>query len=785
VADWYLGIDFGTTSSTAAVATERGLTALEIEGRRRLPSMVLRDEDGSLLVGTAAENQAAVYPDRVEFTPKRHMGRGAPLLLGGAPVPVTDAVAKLLERFRDEGMRHHGGESPAGVVLTHPVRWEERRTSELREAALAAGLPEPVLLEEPVAAAINYVDRPLDEGAYVAVYDFGGGTFDTAVLRRVGDWFEVVGAPGGDEMIGGEDFDHRVVRALGEAIRGIDEELWERLASSEERKWRRGAADLRLSARQAKEALSSYPTAQVFITLVDHDLRITRREFEAMIGEDVEATVDELEATVVTAGLGIDDLSAVYLVGGSSRIPLVAQKVSERFGELVTTRDDPKAVVALGAARYGSYSARNGDRRPSSGDTVILSTPPPMPTEPVDPVTGQPPAPPDPPVQLPVQTPAPVPVPPAPTSSAEPAPPIPQPVDQVWQQGPVATPVGPQAPSVPVGPYPSGGPDQRAGVRWEANLGQPLSTPTVAGDLVVCGGQDGVIRAFGLLDGGQRWAVQTGGPVTAAPVVADGVAFVGVGDGHVLALDLADGSFRWWYRTGGPVTGAAVHVGGWLFVGSGDRQLYAFNALNGQPIWQCRTGRPVTGGVAHASGSVYAGSGDKSLYAVDLATGLVRWRMRTRGPVSATALEHNGVVFCGSDDGVLRALDPSTGALRWQLVTGGPIRSAPAIEGDRLVLTGGDGILHVVDLTTGGYRWRCSIGAPTWSSPEVRNGTIYLAGAAGAFFALGLDDAAVRWWAPLALWSTSSPAVADGVVVVTGNDGRIQCLAAPVAAARR
>jgi outer membrane protein assembly factor BamB/actin-like ATPase involved in cell morphogenesis len=777
--DWYLGIDYGTTSSAAAVVDPRGLFHLEVEGHRRLSSMVLRDDDGSLLVGGAAENQAAIYPDRIELTPKRHLGRGVPLLLGGSPVSVTDAVAQVLRALALEAGRQHSGRPPRRIAITHPVRWEERRKQELRDAAAAAGIVDPVLLEEPVAAAITYLDDRIPEGGLVAVYDLGGGTFDTAVLRRTGDWFEVVGAPGGDETIGGEDFDHRVVRFFTEALRSIDAEAFEQLAVSEDRRWRRAAADLKAQSRRAKEALSSYPTAQVFVSVVDADLRITRREFEAMISDDVDLTIEELEATIDAAGVEVSDLSAVYLVGGSARIPLVAERMSVRFGSLVTTRDDPKTVTALGAARHaervgtGQAPAVAGPATTTATVTVPEAAPPAP--------DAAPPAPP---------------LPPVPDAGAtvvvragdfaaalDAAAQAHQPA--VQHQVPQASWGGAwtaQAPVAPAGPFEAPPPgnvaEHRRRLRWDVSMGQPLtSAPVVIGDLVIAGTFDGRVTALHLADGSVRWSVTASAPVLDSVAVDGGGVYFCTRDGVVAAVGAEDGSFRWWSRVGGAVQGAGVAVGGWFWVGSTDEHTYAFNAATGQVVWRYRVGKPVESGLAVGGTCIYFGDANRSIHGVDAASGQPVWRVRTRGIVIAKPVYDDGVVFVGSEDQIFRALDATTGAIRWQVNLGGAIRTAAAIGPDVVVVLDKEGVLHALDRHTGSHRWWMRFGQRIWASPLISGNTINLPGPSGAVYGLSLVDGSEQWWAPMGGWSTSPPALAaDGALVVESNDGRLRCI---------
>src|SRR5690554_3678357 len=131
---WVLGVDVGTSRSAGAMANGT-VTPLEVEGNRWMPSMVLLDPDGHLVVGSAADHQAGVYPDRVERTPKRYIGGAAPLLLGGQAVAVQDAIGRLIEVFLEEGRLRQGGQAPAVTILTHPVRWGTDRREALADSA--------------------------------------------------------------------------------------------------------------------------------------------------------------------------------------------------------------------------------------------------------------------------------------------------------------------------------------------------------------------------------------------------------------------------------------------------------------------------------------------------------------------------------------------------------------------------------------------------------------------------------------------------------------------------
>ncbi len=471
---WNLAIDFGTSNTTGATWADGVVEALEAARDRRVPSVVLLSDDGSWIVGREADNQSVVVPERVERAPKRRLGKGHTLLLGGQAVPITDAVAALLGPHTEAARARHGGD-PTFVVLTHPARWGPERIDVLRSAARQAGFPQVEFCPEPVAAA-HYVDDPLEVGQHVAVYDLGGGTFDTCVMRRTDTSFKVVGLPGGTERIGGEDFDHRMFQHLGALVGREDPSVWENMQTSDDRSWRRAAADLLTQARAAKEQLSRNPRASVYVGALERDITVTREEFEGLISADVDRTVDEMARTIESAKLTLGDIAKVYLVGGSSRLPLVQQRMGARFGDRVSTWDDPKGAVVLGAAKFsgtlvGAAPAVDhglpGQPVPSGpiGQTPVpsgpinVSAPPPRAGGPDLGTPGADTAPPAPPVPSPPAPPVPsAPIPPAAPGGAVPpaAPP------SYTPSAPAPQPYVPAAPQ-PVAGQPGGGWDPNAG----------------------------------------------------------------------------------------------------------------------------------------------------------------------------------------------------------------------------------------------------------------------------------------------------------------------------------
>jgi molecular chaperone DnaK (HSP70) len=346
-AGWSLAIDFGTTN-TAAATTDGGGSprVLEIEGSRYFPSMVYRDEAGQLLTGRTAVRQAAVFPDRAERVPKRALIAGTEVVLGGQAVPVTELVAAVLGRVYAEAVRYYGGRPPAIVVLTHPALWNETQRGRLRDAAIKAGISDPVFVSEPVAAASWYA-RP-SAGGVVAVFDLGGGTLDTAVLHASGMSYEIAGKPGGNANLGGEDFDELLLDRVSDLARERDAAEWDGLFSMASARSRRDMALVRADVTAAKEALSEHTVFDLAVVGFAEEFRLTRPEFESLIGAQVDEAVDEMQRTIAAAGVA-DKLAGCYLTGGSSRIPMIAARLAAAVEVAPQLRDDPKAVVALGA----------------------------------------------------------------------------------------------------------------------------------------------------------------------------------------------------------------------------------------------------------------------------------------------------------------------------------------------------------------------------------------------------------------------------------------------------
>jgi YVTN family beta-propeller protein len=368
-----LGVDLGTTFVAAAIARLDRVEMFTLGDRTVVaPAVVYAREDGSIVTGEAANRRAVSTPERVGRDFKRHLGDPTPVMLGGAPYAVTSLLRALLSEAVD-GVTASEGAAPDRVVLTHPANWGRVRRELFEEVPRLADVPRARMVTEPEAAAAHYAAaRQLADGDTVAVYDLGGGTFDVTVLRKHAAGVEILGTPEGIERLGGIDFDDAVMSYINYSSGGALSEL-----DMSNPQTAVAVARLRQDCILAKEALSIDTEATIPVFLPDRhfDVLLSRVDFEDMIRAQVESTVGALCGTLRSAQVEPAELTAVLLVGGSSRIPLVAQMITEALDRPTLIDAHPKYAVALGAARLGAdltldaaEGSRTGGIGPPGGD---------------------------------------------------------------------------------------------------------------------------------------------------------------------------------------------------------------------------------------------------------------------------------------------------------------------------------------------------------------------------------------------------------------------------------
>jgi ABC-type branched-subunit amino acid transport system substrate-binding protein len=564
-----LGIDFGTSNTVGVLRWPDGRTKpLLFDGSPLLPSAVYVDPDGPILTGRDAVHSARLQPHRFEPYPKRRV-EDRTIWLGERGVPVEELVATVLRRVGAEATRVAGA-VPTLVNVTHPAAWPPQRRQVLSRATVAAGLPAPMLTAEPIAAAsyfVSTVGTHVPVGGYAVVYDFGAGTFDASVVRRTADGgFDVLSGEGLPDA-GGLDVDAAVVAYLGRAFAARGGSEWHRLTHPENENDRRAAWQLWEDARLAKEMLSRAATTYVHVPLIDESVPVGREQIEELAKPILDRTVTATELAVTAAGITNQQLSAIFLVGGSSRIPLAATLLHRALGLAPSAIEQPELVVAEGALYLAPPTGRaavagslptSGGPSPVSGapisGTPISGTPvspgyttpssapglPPLmatgsfrtvppPNQPQPTVPPPPPAPtpppPQPPVQMPVQMPPP---------SAFPQQPVAQPPQPAMQQSaPPTVPMQQQQQAWPVAGRPVSSvpisvppPAKKRGGLMAAGIGGGVLVVLLIVALIVWG-------VTGSPDDPNVPGGPSGGPtaLAASPACGYKIAYIGVASG--------------------------------------------------------------------------------------------------------------------------------------------------------------------------------------------------------------------------------------------------------------
>jgi actin-like ATPase involved in cell morphogenesis len=354
---YWLGIDLGTTVTAAAIGRpgDHGLQFQVVplsDQSHAMPSVLFLPGDGSVVVGEDAQRRALADPGRAVREFRSRVGDEVPLLAGDSAYYAHDLAAGFVS-WLCQNVAQREGERPEAVALTCPANWGPDRTALFEQAVRDAGVPNVTVLTEPEAAAISYASRKhLAPGAALAVYDLGGARFDVAVFRADAPArFSVLGRSEGIEGVGGLSFDEMIFQYVC-AVAGVplDElDLDDQDIAAE-------VAQLRRECTAAKEELSASTHALIPVTLgpVHLWVRLTRAEFEEMIRPDLDRTIEAMHQAFASAGVVAAGLDAIVLTGGSSRIPLVGQLIAVEFGRVAAEDADPKAAVAMGAARFAA-----------------------------------------------------------------------------------------------------------------------------------------------------------------------------------------------------------------------------------------------------------------------------------------------------------------------------------------------------------------------------------------------------------------------------------------------
>lgn len=343
-----IGIDLGTTNSCVAVLEGDVPTVIaNKEGYRTTPSVVAFAKDKTMLVGDPARRQAAVNAERTIFSIKRHMGSDYRKKIDGKAYSPQEISAFILMKLKKDA-EDFLGDTVTDAVITVPAYFNDAQRQATKDAGRIAGLNVLRIINEPTSAALAY---GLDNGQAqkILVYDLGGGTFDVSIIE-IGDHVIEVLATSGDNHLGGDDFDERIVQYLVEQFKKTEEINLSKDTAALQR--------LKEEAEKAKKELSSCMTTNInlpFLAMAKDgphhmDIQLSRSKFEELTKDLIERTVIPVENAIHDAGLTKSQIDMVLLVGGSTRIPAVQDKVRTLMGKEPSRNVNPDECVAIGAA---------------------------------------------------------------------------------------------------------------------------------------------------------------------------------------------------------------------------------------------------------------------------------------------------------------------------------------------------------------------------------------------------------------------------------------------------
>ena len=347
-----IGIDLGTTNSAVAVMEGGDAVIIpNIEGNRTTPSVVAFTKDGERLVGETAKRQAITNPDRTISSIKRHMGSDFNVKIDSKTYTPQDISAMILQKLKSDA-ESYLGEKITEAVITVPAYFTDAQRQATKDAGRIAGLDVKRIVNEPTAAALAYGEDKDTEAQTVMVYDLGGGTFDVSILELSDGVFEVH-ATRGNNKLGGDDFDNRVIDYIAEEFKkenGID-------LKADKMSLQR----LKEAAEKAKKELSSTMSTNInlpFITAsqagpLHLNMDLTRAKFDELTADLVKMTEGPVKDALSDSGLSASDIDKVLLVGGSTRIPAVQECIKKLTGKQPQKDINPDECVALGAAIQG------------------------------------------------------------------------------------------------------------------------------------------------------------------------------------------------------------------------------------------------------------------------------------------------------------------------------------------------------------------------------------------------------------------------------------------------
>lgn len=365
-----IGIDLGTTNSCVAVI-ENGQPVIipNSSGSRTTPSVVAFAKNGERLVGDTARRQAATNPDRTISSVKRHMGTDWCTKIDGTVYKPQTISAMVLMQLKKDAEAFLG-EEVTGAVITVPAYFNDIQRQATKDAGKIAGLDVKRIINEPTSAALSY-GLNHGEAQKVMVYDLGGGTFDVSIIE-IGDGIIEVLATAGDNHLGGDDFDERITRWLVEEFKRQNRIDLSRDFAAMQR--------IREAAEQAKKELSTAEITNIVLPYLTQakgepvhlEMSLSRAKFQELVGDLIECTAVPVQNALRDAKISASDLSRVLLVGGSTRIPAVQEKVRLLTGKEPSKNINPDECVAMGAAILGSTLQGNSLVAAGTGKDLLL-----------------------------------------------------------------------------------------------------------------------------------------------------------------------------------------------------------------------------------------------------------------------------------------------------------------------------------------------------------------------------------------------------------------------------
>ena len=360
--DLIIGIDLGTTNSLVAIAKDNIPEVILQDGKSALvPSIVHFSHEGEIIVGEQAKNQLVLAPERTIYSAKRLMGKSyndlnafkqnlayeiietseeelVKVRVGDqfyTPIELSSKILSKLKETVEDSLKRKVNKA----VITVPAYFNDAQRQATRDAGKLAGLEVLRIVNEPTAASLAYgLGKEEEEDKIIAVYDLGGGTFDVSILNLQSGIFEVL-STNGDTYLGGDDFDQAIINFW------VDKYDFTHVALKEDKSL---TQMLRIAAEKAKKTLS---TENAYTDKIgENDVAISKTEFESLISELVQRTINSCESALKDAELSKNQIDEIIMVGGSTRVPYVKEQVSEFFGKKVNDSIDPDQVVALGAA---------------------------------------------------------------------------------------------------------------------------------------------------------------------------------------------------------------------------------------------------------------------------------------------------------------------------------------------------------------------------------------------------------------------------------------------------